>query len=86
MQRMLFCMRTTLNLDDELMRNVKQQAAATGRSLTEVIELYLRLGLVGEQTPRAGYRLGFTTVSGQLLPGVDVTDRDSLYERMEGRG
>ncbi len=83
---MLFCVRTTLNLDDELMKAIKQRAAATGRTLTEVIEVCLRHGLEAEQAPKRGYRLRWSTVSGHLQPGVDLTDRDSLHERMEERG
>jgi ribbon-helix-helix CopG family protein len=35
---MLICMRTTLNLDDELMRQVRRHAADTGRTITQFIE------------------------------------------------
>ncbi|MBL8932396.1 MAG: type II toxin-antitoxin system VapB family antitoxin, partial [Kineosporiaceae bacterium] len=35
-------MRTTLNLDDDLMRLVKQRAAAEGRTVTSLIEEGLR--------------------------------------------
>jgi hypothetical protein len=31
------------------------------------------------------YRLAWKTNAGRTLPGVDVTDRDRLFERMEGR-
>lgn len=67
------------------MRAVKQRAAASGRSLTEVIEGYLRQGLALEAAPRRDFQLRFVTVGGSLLPGVDLADRDALYERMEGR-
>ncbi|HEX4956109.1 MAG TPA: ribbon-helix-helix protein, CopG family [Thermoanaerobaculia bacterium] len=78
-------MRTTLNLDDELMRAIKQRAAATGRTMTEVVEVFLRQGLEAEQAPKRGYRLRWSTVSGHVQPGVDLTDRDALYARMEGQ-
>jgi hypothetical protein len=31
------------------------------------------------------YRLEWKTHHGRTLPGVDVTDRDRLFEQMEGR-
>jgi hypothetical protein len=31
------------------------------------------------------FRLKWKTVRGNPLPGVDISDRDALYERMESR-
>lgn len=81
-------MRTTLNLDDGLMRETRKKAAAEGRTLTSVIEEALRLLL---RRPAGagkgeGFRLRWVTKAGPAAPGVDVADRDALYERMEGRG
>ena len=39
--------RTTLLLDDSLYADLKRRAAAEGRTLTEVVEAALRLGLQG---------------------------------------
>ena len=39
---MFICMRTTLNIDDELMRTVKKHAAETDRTISAVIEAALR--------------------------------------------
>lgn len=84
---MLFCVRTTLNLDDELMKQVKRKAAETGRTMTEIIEEGLRESLRRARPPGAkSYRLKMVTVKGRLRPGVDLTDRDALYDLMEGRG
>jgi predicted transcriptional regulator len=76
-------MRTTLNLDDDLMRAVKQNAAMSGRTVTALIETALRELLAREAEPDEGYRLGWVTVSGGAQAGVDLTDRDSLLRRME---
>lgn len=78
-------MRTTVHLEDELMKRVQQIAAESGRSTTEVIEDILRREVAGEGADRKPYRLKWTTVSGRLQPGVDLADRDALIERMEGR-
>ena len=82
---MLICMRTTLNLDDELMKQVKRKAAEVGRTMTEVIETSLRESLRQTREHGPAYRLNMVTVKGVKRPGVDLTDRDSLFEAMEGR-
>lgn len=79
-------MRTTLNLEDELMKAVKRKAAETGRTMTEVIEGSLRETLLRRPATKRAYRLRMVTVKGRRRPGVDLTDRDALYEVMEGRG
>ncbi|MFQ5889629.1 MAG: type II toxin-antitoxin system VapB family antitoxin [Gemmatimonadota bacterium] len=79
-------MRTTLNLDDDLMRAVKRRAAQTGRTITSIIETALRELLRREEDTRHPYRLDWTVVEGGTQRGVDLTDRDALIDRMEGRG
>ena len=85
---MFICMRTTLNLDDALMRAAKQEAAARGVTLTRIIEEALRAELT-PRPARGGFRLEFPVVSGRRPPQVDISDRDALYDAMEegpGRG
>jgi len=78
-------MKTTLNLDDELLRTAKRWAAAQGTTLTKVIEDALRDRLAAP-TPGRPFKLRFPTVKGDRPPAVDPSDRDALYEAMEGRG
>ncbi len=79
---MLVGMRTTLDLDDHLMRELKQRAAAEGRTLTSLIEDAIRASL--SATPRTGaYRLELPEVEGRRPPTVDVADREALYELLE---
>lgn len=75
-------MKTTLNIDDTVMAQLKREAARQGRTMSELVETALRLLF----QPRKGR----TTVpplptfrSGGTL--VDVADRDALYQAMEGR-
>lgn len=79
---MLICMRTTLNLDDDLARAAKQKAAAEGRTLTSVVEQALRDVLADRPAEREQVRL--PTFSSALAPGVDLGDptalRDLMYE------
>lgn len=73
-------MKTTLNLDEELLRRAKQRAAARGTTLTAVVEDALRATL--NASPRQDFRLRFPTVAGTRPPAVDPADRDALHDRM----
>jgi hypothetical protein len=82
---MIICMRTTLIIDDELMRRVKHHAVSSGQTLTRTVEAALSALVAGTPAPRSRYRLRWHPVKGRMLPGIDIADRDSLYERMDGR-
>ena len=76
-------MRTTVRLDDHLLRNAKAHAARTGRTLTAVIEEGLRLALAVEEPAGAEpYRVA--TFSSGVRPGVDLDSNASTLEAMEG--
>jgi hypothetical protein len=79
-------MRTTLDLDDALIRKAKNRATDEGTTLTALIEAALRQYLVPAPPPGKTFRLKLLTKRGRPLPGVNFADRDALYERMEGRG
>lgn len=79
-------MRTTLDLDDALVRRAKRRAADEGTTLTAVLEQALREHLAPRRAPGKRFRLRLLTERGRLVPGVDLADRDALYERMAGRG
>ena len=80
---MLRHMRTTLNIQDDLMRRVKKRASETGATITEVVEQALRASVVGQAPRRDRYTFVWKPVPGRTLPGIDLADRDSLYEVME---
>jgi len=75
-------MRTTVDLSDAVFRLAKRKAADEGVPLREVIEDALRAYLSAR--PRGGYRLSWRTEKGRLLPGINLDDRDSLFDRMDG--
>ena len=79
---MFICMRTTLNLDDDLMRSIKQHAASTGRTLTSLLEESLRELLIRVESSGECYTLDWVPVEGGVQPGVDLIDRDALLDRM----
>lgn len=78
-------MRTTININDELLLAAKKQAAKTNRTLTSVIEDALRLALLKKspQAPRRKVCIP-TSGSGGLLPGVNLDDTSAVLDRMDG--
>ena len=80
---MLLCMRTTLDISDELFRRAKLRAADEGVPLRSVVEAALRDYLSGKAR-RPGYKLRWTPDKGELVPGVDLDDRNALHDRMNG--
>lgn len=78
-------MRTTLDLDDAVMREAKKRAADENSSLTSLIERALRAYLRPSRGTAKRFRLTLLTRRGRPVPGVDLDDRDALYERMEGK-
>lgn len=79
-------MRTTVRLDDELMRRVKTYAARRGATLTQVVESALRETLArGEADRPARERRALPTFSGDgLQAGVDLHDTAALLDLMNG--
>jgi hypothetical protein len=80
---MLGHMRTTLNIDGEIMALVKKRAMETGKTITEIVEGALRKEVSGRRPGPTRFVLRWTAVAGKPQPGVDLADRDSLYAFME---
>lgn len=79
-------MRTTIRLDEQLLRQAKQVAARTGRTLTSVIEDALREMLARRKTG-AQERVRLPTFKGHgVQPGVDLDDSAGLLDVMERGG
>jgi len=80
-------MRTTVSIQDALLRRAKEESLARNCSLSEVIEEALRLAL--EVRPKDGgvsrIRPLKTFRGSGLQPGVDLSSSASLLEIMEGR-
>jgi hypothetical protein len=80
---MIIHMRTTLIIDDALFRELKKRAAAERRTLTEVTQEVLRLGLEKRAArPRKPAKLPSFSMG---KPKVDLADRDRLYDVLDGR-
>jgi hypothetical protein len=78
-------MRTTVRLDDALMKEVKRYAAKRGITLTKVIEESLREKLARSESleSRKPFKL-ITHKGGGLQPEVNLDDNSSLLDLMEG--
>jgi hypothetical protein len=80
----MMLMRTTLTLDDDVLKAARRRAREQDRPLKEVINEALRQGLaLGARRPEPSYTFRLKTIEGRLLPGVDLADRDKLFELMD---
>lgn len=78
-------MRTTIRLDDALLRRAKAAAAASGRSLNDLIVDAVRASLAVRPSPARVSEL--PTYKGHgLQPGVDLDDSAALLDLMEEDG
>lgn len=76
---------TTLHLNDDLARAVEEQARRSGKTFSEMIEGTLREVFLEKKPANANaYQLRWVTVRGEASPGVDISDRNALFEAMEG--
>lgn len=79
-------MRTTLVIPDPVMKRVKEEAARRGVTISELVEAALRRHLDGSAgLPEPGKDQVRLPVLDLGAPLVDVSDRDALYQAMEGR-
>ena len=80
---MVIHMKTTLNIDDTVMAQLRREAARQGRTMSELVESALRLLFSARRQqppdlpPLPSFRSG-----GHL---VNIDDREALYHAMEGR-
>jgi len=78
---MVFHMKTTLNIDDNVMQRLREEAARRGRTMSELVEAGLRRVLDEPEQDVDQVREPLPQwQSGGAF--VDVADRDALDERM----
>jgi hypothetical protein len=77
-------MRTTIEISDELFRQLKRKAADEGTAMRNIVESALRVYL-GKQFKRKGYQLDWKTERGRILPEVRLDDRGALLDLLDGR-
>ena len=79
-------MRTTVDLDDELLAQLKARAAEQRRSMTSLVEDAIRQMLARSERPAKRRRIRLKTVGGDgVMPGVDLSDNAALLDVMEER-
>jgi hypothetical protein len=77
-------MRTTVRLDDDLLREVKRYAVDRGTTLTSVLEQALREMLARRRRLDRAERPALPTFAGRgLQPGVDLDDTRALLDLMD---
>ncbi len=79
--------RTTVRLESHRLAEAKRVAAATGKTLTAVIEDALRESFSRRSEPRSRVKMTIPTFRGKgLQPGVNLDDSAALLELMESEG
>jgi len=74
-------MKTTLNIDDSVFARLKQEAARQGKTMSELVETGLRLLFRPPKDQRPLPPLPTFRSGGHL---VDISNREALYDVMEG--
>ena len=77
-------MRTTVKIDDSLLVEAKTRAAASGRTLNQVVEDALRAAFARRDAADSGAALPVVR-GGRLMPGIDLDDSAALLDLMDGR-
>jgi len=75
-------MRTTLDIDDPILREVKTIHQKEGRSMGAVVSELLADALARRRTSRA--RPAFRWISRPMSALVDLTDKDAVYAVLDG--
>ena len=79
---MLICMRTSIDIQEELFKAIRKKAQAEGTTLKELIHRGLRLVLKDEAESSTTFRFSWRTEKGKLSPGLRIEDRNQLWDRM----
>jgi len=76
--------RTTLALDEDLLQELKERAARERRTFQALTNDLLRRAVAEDHTA-FDYRLDLQGWRASTQAGVDLLDRDQLFDRMDGR-
>ena len=76
-------MRTTLTIDDALLRQLRQKALDTGKPFKQVVNDTLRAGLEQQPPPARARYVCPTFSTGPLAPGVDLTKANQLAAALD---
>jgi Arc/MetJ family transcription regulator len=77
-------MKTTIRIDESLLRQARRRAASMGKSVTDLVEEAIRAVLPTSAPRRRNSRVRLTTVKGHgLQRGVNLDNSASLLDLME---
>jgi hypothetical protein len=75
-------MKTTLQIDDTVMAQLRSESVRQGRTMSQLVETALRNLFRAQRRPSNLAPLPAFHSGGAM---VDIADRDALYQAMEGR-
>lgn len=77
-------MRTTVTIDDDLLRQAREAGIETGRTLSEVVRDALR-EVLQRRTAKPEYRVKLITAGhgGRVIPGLDFSDNAAVRAAMD---
>jgi hypothetical protein len=75
--------RTTIVMDEQLLKGVREVAGRSGWNLSQAISELVAIGMHVHATHRET-EFRWKTFAGKVKPGIDITDRDRLYDIMDG--
>jgi hypothetical protein len=76
-------MRTTISLDDQLLKRAKKAAAERGVSFAQLVEEAVREALAKKPVPAKEWKLPPATGRDGLAPGVDLASNESIWGALE---
>ncbi len=76
--------RTTLSIDDDLLEQLKAVAAKKKLTVGAVVNDMLRHA-IAEVATKPHFELTLKGWKAEAQPGVDILDRDKLFDLMDGR-
>lgn len=77
-------MKTSLSIDDAVYRDAREEARRTGKTLSETISEWARIGRLAQQGRKKGARKLRSVDLGDTL--LDVNSRDGWYEALDESG
>jgi predicted transcriptional regulator len=77
-------MRTTVRLDDTLLKEVKRFAIENNQTLTSVIEEALKEKLARREVAKEQKPFRLITAKGRLRPGINISDNTAVRDIMDG--
>ncbi len=84
MRYMVIHMKTTLVIDDGVMQRLKEEAARRRTTISNLVEAALR-ALIDSRPQGADDDVPLLPAFDLGMARVDISDRDALYQAMEGR-